>query len=53
MSLFFALILIAIAWLMSSFIDGIPHVWHLTALAPRWLEGALVLGLLAWFVSDP
>jgi hypothetical protein len=56
MSLFFTLVLIAIAWLMSAFIDGMAHFWHLTTLVtltPLWVVGAIAIGLLAWFVSEP
>jgi hypothetical protein len=53
MSLFFALVLIAIAWLISSFIDGIPHLWHLFALTPLWLGVLIAAGVMAWLVSDP
>jgi hypothetical protein len=55
MSLFFTMVLIAIAWLMSAFINGMAHLWHLTTLLaaiPLWLVGAIAVGLLAWFVSD-
>jgi hypothetical protein len=53
MSLFFTLVLIAIAWLFSTLIDGIPHLWQLFTLAPLWLLGLLLAGVIAWFVSDP
>lgn len=53
MSLFFCFVLIAIAWLLSAVIDGMAHLGQLLAILPLWLEGAIVVGLLAWLVGEP
>ncbi|MGD1940399.1 MAG: hypothetical protein ACFB0G_03745 [Leptolyngbyaceae cyanobacterium] len=38
---------------MSTLIDGIPHFWHVFAIAPQWVTGVVIISLLAWFVSEP
>ncbi|HEY9889812.1 MAG TPA: hypothetical protein V6D02_15500 [Candidatus Obscuribacterales bacterium] len=53
MSLIWALVLIAIAWALSSVIDAIPHLWQGVAIAPGWLIALVVVAGLAWLVSDP
>lgn len=53
MSLIFALVLIAIARLLTAVVDGLPHVWHSISCIPGWLVGATLVGLVAWVASDP
>jgi hypothetical protein len=53
MSLFFVLVLIAISWVMSAFVTGMAHFWHVFSITPLWFMGAIAIGLLAWFVSEP
>lgn len=53
MSLFFALVLVAIAWFMSTIINGLPELWHIGfSIGPWWLTAALIASALAWFISD-
>lgn len=53
MSIFYCLVLIAIAWALSAFTIGLLHVWHLFSVLPLWLTGLLLASAIALFVSEP
>ncbi|MDB9527438.1 hypothetical protein PN498_15675 [Oscillatoria sp. CS-180] len=54
MSLIFTLILIAIAYLVTAVIDGLPHlVGYLLPPTPLWLVAAVVVSIVAWLISEP
>ncbi|MEL6382355.1 MAG: hypothetical protein AAFQ89_07765 [Cyanobacteria bacterium J06626_18] len=52
MSLIFSIVLIAIAWLLSALVDGLPYVWHIFGMVPSWLFWIVSASIIAWFVSD-
>ncbi|MBF2035302.1 MAG: hypothetical protein IGR92_07410 [Leptolyngbyaceae cyanobacterium T60_A2020_046] len=51
MGLIYTLILIAIAALMSTTIDGLLHIGGITQGLPGWLFWAVVLSLVAWLMA--
>ena len=52
MSLFFMMALIAIAWLFSAIVDGLPHLWHMVMGFPLWLPGLFMIGVATWLMGD-
>ena len=53
MSFIFGLGLIAIAWILSALINGVPEFWHLFDRLPWWVLGIGITSAIAWFVSEP
>lgn len=53
MSLLFALVLIAIAWMMSGVVDTLPHIGVSLSGITGWLACLLLVAILAWGMSDP
>ncbi len=52
MSLIISLGLMAIAWLLSVLLTAMLHVGHIFAIAPLWLEGLMLAGILSLFIRD-
>ncbi|WP_160299602.1 hypothetical protein [Leptolyngbya iicbica] len=53
MSFIYCLILIAIAWALSTFIDSLASIGALFGGLPMWLGLAVVAGVMAWLVGEP
>jgi len=53
MSFIFSLVLIAIAWILSAFINDMLEFWYLFDRLPWWVIGIGITSAIAWFVSEP
>jgi divalent metal cation (Fe/Co/Zn/Cd) transporter len=53
MSFIYCLILIAIAWALSTFIDSLSNVGALLGSLPMWLGLAAIAGIISWLVGEP
>lgn len=52
MVFFMALILLAIAYFMTVFINGLLDLWHVFAIMPRWLSLGLAATIFAVFITN-
>jgi lipopolysaccharide export LptBFGC system permease protein LptF len=53
MSLIYGLVLIAIAWVVSTLIGGLTEIGTLLGSLPTWLTLIALSAAIAWLVSDP
>ena len=53
MSFIYGLVLIAIAWALSTLVDGLANVGTLLSSLPTWLGLIAIAGILSWLIGEP
>ncbi len=53
MSFIYGLVLIAIAWALSTLVDGWANVGTLLSSLPTWLGLIAIAGILSWLIGEP